>query len=211
MTAKKSRTLIFRMMLTLLCAAAVAIPLLSVVPASARAATSCTIGTVNGVYEIPYGCGGTIISASHTCQQTGIVVNTTGTATADECADIAVANNSGGAAIWGEGEFYCQGQVTTCQGMNVSVDDKVQNSSGTDYGSPNKNYKCNTSSPLCPNASKAMVATQHFRAKRGTCYFTYSADPADGENGDPQVISTEFTAFHAEKELRSNTIEMCFE
>jgi hypothetical protein len=138
-------------------------------------------------------------------------VNTTGTTTADECADVAVANSSGGAQIWGEGEFYCQSEVTECQGMNVSVYDNVENSSGTDYDSPNSNYKCNPDVGFCPDGGRAMVSTQHFAASRGKCYFAYSIDPADGENGDPQVISVEEHAFHAEAELRSNTMEVCFQ
>jgi len=208
---RAARTRIVRAVFALLGAAAMAVPLSAAAPSSAHAAAaSCSITVQNGVFEIAYGCGGGLISASHACQQTGIVVNTDGTTTTDECADVAVADNAGGAQVWGEGEFYCQGDETECQGMNVSVYVYVENSSGTDYTSPATNYKCNPTIGFCPDGGRAMVSSPHFTATRGTCYFSYAIDPADGENGDPQVISAEEHAFHAESELRSNTVEFCF-
>jgi hypothetical protein len=212
MTARKSSPLIIRITFSLLFVIGVAIPLSAAVPAASARAATCTPTLASGVWKVPYGCGGVILSTSHRCQQTGIIANTGGygPTTTDECADIAVSNSSGGPQIWGEGEFYCQGAATECQGMNVSVDYKITAVSGDNYSSPNRNYKCNPDVGFCPIGKHAMVATQHFGASRNSCYFAYSVDPADGQNGDPQVISVEGYAAHAQTELESNDMRICF-
>jgi hypothetical protein len=217
---KRPRIRIARIIAAAVFALGIALPVSAAIPAAAAQASSCSQvpWKAFGDWYLPYGCSG-LLPASHVCVEYPGVGMVNGSAIQPiQCADIAYKNvdyNNGfddSGELWGEGEFYCQGEATECQGMNVSVYDKVENSSGTDYTSPNSNYKCNPDVGFCPDGGRVKVSTQHFAASRGKCYFASSVDPADDENGDgdPQVISVEEHAFHAESELPSNTTELCF-
>ncbi len=182
-------------------------------------AASCTPVQKGSQWWIPYGCSGVIIPASHRCYQLGSTTDSAGTTDADECADISAANDGGStgyAQLWGEGEFYCQGVYSQCQGMNVNIDFSytVDNSIGGAWTAPERNYTCNPNpGPACPDGGRALISTEHATVLTTQCDTTYSWDPYDGWNGLAQVISVTpaGVAEHAAYENDSYQLDVCFD
>lgn len=158
---------------------------------SAHAATTvdCTPYTdANGYWHVAYGCTERIPVAHH-CKQVG--TSDDGTSQGVECADVVV-KNSTEAAMWGEGEFYCQGVHTQCLGMNVTVWEDLTSLPGNAVNTgetKNKSvYQCNGSNPTCPTGTGitggAQIGTPHINAY-GPCFYVLVYEPADGA-----VVST---------------------
>jgi len=155
---------IAKILIAFICALGTAVPL-SVATQQSALAAGCTPthNTTTDIWWIPYGCYNVVIPPSHKCQ----IFNDAGLNSADgnvtdliQCVDVYATNANGNESVWGEGEFYCQGEYTRCQGMNVNVDFKyTDNPSFGNVTVPQRNYKC--SGTGCPNGSRALVSTQH--------------------------------------------------
>ncbi len=214
MPHSKPRTLIIRIMLALVFTLGTAASVTIATQSPARASIPCNAAQdSSGEWWVPYGCSGVPIPGAHKCAETGYGSDASGNPTwAVECADIYATDNSSTTYVWGEGEFYCQGEYAQCQGMNVSVDFSATDSLFGAYTAPIRNYQCNPSIGACPNGGRAMVSTAHFTDKYADCVDTYSWDPADGWHGAHQVISVKpfGHAIHSATQLDSNHVTVCF-
>jgi hypothetical protein len=206
-----------RTLVAAVCALGIAIPVSVVIPATAAHASSAcdAIGSGNS-WTVPYGCTSVLIPGSHKCVALVDVFLSSGLfEEADECADIYAQNTSGVEQVWGVGEFYCQGQYTQCQGMNVTVDMSWSEGSLEAATTAPAHYKCNPSpGPACPGGRKPVSTTRGNAddSGAGDCVNTYSWDPYDGWKGNSEVISIkpDGTAIHTGAELDSYNEQVCF-
>ena len=170
-------------------------------------AASCTPteNTTTDIWIIPYGCSAVVIPPSHKCQIFNLIpVNFGGLLEAIQCVDVYATNVSGHQEVWGEGEFYCQGEYVQCQGMNVNVDfSYTDNPANGNVTVPLRNYKCNGSG--CPDGGRALISTQH--------------SPGDGylygflaETNEPagNVITVGGLAIHNQYSLDSGLYDISF-
>lgn len=179
MVSGRVRTIIARVALSVLCILGIAVAGSAVMQGSALAAApQCAgySGTQGGTpaFFVYTGQSGCVVAASHKCAQVG---SATGTYTADECADVAVANTSTTQALWGTGEFYCQGGSGKCNAIeNVVVYFSSRETTSVDAKtSESQPYSCSSGCPT--DANRAMVSTPHLPGALN-CFSAYSWDPA---------------------------------
>jgi hypothetical protein len=136
-----------------------------------------------------------------------IGTSTNGGTSAVECADIYVntPTSSGWADIWGEGEYYCQGQHPQCLGMNV--ENSIVVSSST-FGPPDTessgNFKCNPNVGACPNGGRQFVGTPHVPVQENNHAAVYAFDPA----GEVISINGASSASHSTSELDTQPMNL---
>jgi hypothetical protein len=213
-----------RLLLALFLVVATTAFALVVVEHTAQAATCAAQKEANG-YHIPNGCSSVPIPAAHHCMVVG--TSNDGTTQGVECADLYATNSAQNEFdVWGEGEFYCQGSHPRCLGMNVEVWFSITVAGIHPATTTNGTYKCNTTSPACPNGGQAAIATTHWQGfgpvPANYCVVAQSFEPADGAivttapnknytNSEVISINGASAASHARAENLSNNETVCID
>jgi hypothetical protein len=173
---------------------------------AAWAASGCTATLDDGDYVISQSVTCYGLQVVHECVTIGSTSNTS----AVECSDVYANTDSGNdtAQLWGNGEYYCQGTYSQCEGMNV------KNTFSLNSNSSSASFTCNDTSSLCPNGSRQNVGTakvqvsevnQYFPVDTPVCYSVTASDPA----GNVIAVYGASSAFHASS-AETTAIEVCF-
>jgi hypothetical protein len=161
-------------------------------PAGEAAPSACAAQestSANATWYIPSAGCGSVIPSSHNCKIIATSADTSATSLTQgvECVSVYTKWTSPDSAqIWGEGQFYCQGENSQCLRMNVAIDLSVID---IDKGAaavtvPLKNYSCAAD---CPAIGRAVVDTERVVVTPTShCYQTFAWEPVGnvvGVNG----------------------------